>query len=1273
VPQTPSVVPELPIEVETEVGPAGSLKLVPLFKEIAELLENPHAFECPTPDDPATQSDESVECIATTARRPGFGNPMPNLKVFHPCHNVLTGQPLRRRPDGEIDWNQPGFLFDPAEIVAVQPPQPPLNLVSNIPAELRTPIGALVACPAPGLLGDPCRGAPRGSLVVNNPPGNGVRRFYGFGGDGEGPGNSDARIPPHRTVIAKSACNAAGELIDEAGQVVDELEQPVNETHFIKNRRAAEVLGKALFWDMQVGSDGIQACGSCHFHGGVDNRTRNQLNPNTNGGDMALSVRGPGTPQNTNGIDVVPADFPFHKRVNADVVGDGMNPAIVVSDSNDVMSSMGVSRFTQFTDVVVGSNATAFGSPVRGVRPLLPDLGTPVADPVPVMQGNRRIEPRNTPTFHSAAFNFDNFWDGRARHDYNGGSVFGPSDPFFHVHVSCAGALRPLAAPLEAELEPDPRPLCDWTEAGGNYLGATEGEEPVPVRIRFSSLASQAMGPPLSDFEMAFAGRNWPKIGKKLLQGSADPTDNRKVTPLANQLVDPSDSRLGPWSNQGGARCVALGRPTAVRKPGLCTTYQELVQAAFRDELWRHPAARGHFIGTAVPMNAACDPGEQVEEGETPTCDPFDGYVLARAAGPAARLNTNSFNLMEANFSLFFGLAVQAYEQLTIPDDTPWDRFNDANPGLGNGVAQPGEQGTLPPSVIRELVTGSPTGNLVPVRGFGSDELFGFDIFAGGNLTAALPVGSRRNPAGFGSNPFLRTARCMLCHLGPEQSDHTNNVNAGLLQSGTEQEFPFPQNAPEPTGILRLVTGFSLAEELEENAQDGVEVENRNFQSLDTNLTPSDNAVVAPASATAFQDNGIYNIGLRPTGDDILRGGDDPFGFPLSLAALALKNLGGAAFEPCDTETEWLADPSSCSMTVPDPSIPGFGLYDTIGAGVPFPGTTHEQSSINPGLGLEPASPMLPEYLAEWVNNLPAGEANPLIDELAFAPNTVTKTPVAEYGEILFGADQHCGVFDTAAFGSGAPNFGWGPLCPNSQTGVPTNMGLGDPTEYVPGSLVAPMNGTWPFPNRVARDGAAKVPQLRNVELTGPYFHTGSYLTLRQVIDFYMRGGDFPLTNAEDRDPNLVDVNRQAFGFGATEGLDPAFLDGIPDTMSQYGAMPDTDHASTPEPRNATPEQAKEALVSFLLALTDERVAHRRAPFDQPEIFVPIDGTAPENIGGRALLVRLSGAPCAPGSTGPCFQQVPATGRAGQAARLLPFLGISRASTGGPNNDHFDR
>src|SRR6185503_5340710 len=36
---------------------------------------------------------------------------------------------------------------------------------------------------------------------------------------------------------------------------------------------------------------------------------------------------------------------------------------------------------------------------------------------------------------------------------------------------------------------------------------------------------------------------------------------------------------------------------------------------------------------------------------------------------------------------------------------------------------------------------------------------------------------------------------------------------------------------------------------------------------------------------------------------------------------------------------------------------------------------------------------------------------------------------------------------------------------------------------------------------------AFKTPTIRNVELTAPYMHDGSLATLRDVIDFYNRGG----------------------------------------------------------------------------------------------------------------------------------------------------------------------
>src|SRR5690606_15858924 len=55
--------------------------------------------------------------------------------------------------------------------------------------------------------------------------------------------------------------------------------EPSNLHEFVKNDAQAIALGKALFWDMQVGSDGVQACATCHFRAGADPRSKNQVHP----------------------------------------------------------------------------------------------------------------------------------------------------------------------------------------------------------------------------------------------------------------------------------------------------------------------------------------------------------------------------------------------------------------------------------------------------------------------------------------------------------------------------------------------------------------------------------------------------------------------------------------------------------------------------------------------------------------------------------------------------------------------------------------------------------------------------------------------------------------------------------------------------------------------------------------------------------------------------------------------------------------------------------
>src|SRR5260370_39454677 len=37
---------------------------------------------------------------------------------------------------------------------------------------------------------------------------------------------------------------------------------------YVRDRQGPLVVGKSLFWGMQVGSDGRTACGTCHLHAG---------------------------------------------------------------------------------------------------------------------------------------------------------------------------------------------------------------------------------------------------------------------------------------------------------------------------------------------------------------------------------------------------------------------------------------------------------------------------------------------------------------------------------------------------------------------------------------------------------------------------------------------------------------------------------------------------------------------------------------------------------------------------------------------------------------------------------------------------------------------------------------------------------------------------------------------------------------------------------------------------------------------------------------------
>ncbi|WP_437595017.1 cytochrome-c peroxidase [Sorangium sp. So ce1000] len=603
--------------------------------------------------------------------------------------------------------------------------------------------------------------------------------------------------------------------------------EPSDLSRYVKSREKAVALGKALFWDMQAGSDGV-ACATCHFHAGADHRKRNQLSPGLANQDPerrgrfeAMRSGGRGGPNYALRAD----DWPLFRRA-----APGESASNILGQTDDVVSSQGVFH-ARFNAIVPGSE--------KEDCTLLPDIFQ--VDGVNV----RRAEPRQTPTVINAVFNYRNFWDGRANHHFNGVNPFGPRDPDAAVHAVRDGVLV--------------RETVDLDNA---------------------SLASQAVGPALSPFEMSCEGRTFADIAAKLLQ----------LTPLAGQGVDPTDSVLG-----------ALRHPSG---QGLASSYRELIEGAFEDAYWS---------------------ADQRVDGRP---------------------------LVEANFSLFWGIAIQLYEATLVSDDTRFDRFAEGD-----------------------------------TAALSDEERAGLALFEG-------------------------KAKCINCHHGPEFTSAATRMEAA---------------AQEGRLIKRMRMG------------DG---------------------------GAAAYDRGFYNIGVRPTEEDIGLGGLDPFGHPLSYTRQ--------------------------------------GKLLAAGEGVPDP------------FRIDPAS----------------FEVNP-----------------------------------------GAPL---------------------DPGE------------------RDVVDGAFKVPTLRNVALTGPYFHNGGALTLAQVVEFYNRGG-----------------GRSARESGDTTGFGPN-LTNLDPNIGPLGLTDDE----------------KKALVSFLEALTDERVRFEMAPFDHPQLFV-VDGhfwnewTVVDDGTGRALEK---------------IKEIPAVGAAGRGAKDLPGL-----------------
>lgn len=334
---------------------------------------------------------------------------------------------------------------------------------------------------------------------------------------------------------------------------------PANLGDFVKDETALLKLGKALFWDMQLGSDGIQSCASCHFHAGADNRAKNQISPGllATPKDTGFSTLLGGGPN----YQLTAADFPFRKLSNPNCRVDAVisaqcpdGPSTLLSDTNDVASSQGV-----------------FSSELKGTT--VPGQATEIVRSIPDPEGFqiaginvRRVEPRNTPTVINAIFNKLQFWDGRAKEIFNGVNIHGAADTNAFVYRA-----------------PQPNTLTQ-----------------VQIQLDNSSLASLVTGPPLSVFEMSADGRTHADIGSKFLRRAGGKLTTMR--PLAKQLVHLQDSVLGDDS-----RSPQLGLKTP--------SYDDLIKQSFKQEWWKsnniiqvnpdgtHTILHQRAVGQLLPEN----------------------------------------------------------------------------------------------------------------------------------------------------------------------------------------------------------------------------------------------------------------------------------------------------------------------------------------------------------------------------------------------------------------------------------------------------------------------------------------------------------------------------------------------------------------------------------------------------------------------------------------------------------------------------------------------
>ena len=589
---------------------------------------------------------------------------------------------------------------------------------------------------------------------------------------------------------------------------------------FVTDVDEAVALGKALFWDMQLGSDyGLKsvdgktlgtACASCHYRFGADTRDRNTFAIAYQAWDKFILGRDIAPAEDEEG----PAD-PFTQR-QIPFTPDG-ETAIESKRftkwglgllQHELVGSQGIQKrlFTGFGDSGV-ETYSSIGRPAWGY---LAHNMFGQGD-----KSTRQVTRRNSPSVINSVFNDRQFHDGRAESTFNGFSIFGDFDKRIILK--------------KAMLDPD---------------GKLLSYHPVSVALVNASLASQAVGPVVNDVEMSYSGRTFHDIAMRLLCAQ----------PLACQITDTTDSLLRRYVRQEivqkpdeAACCTTLPGLYDPSRPGTPLTYRDWIKKAFRKEWWensrpltREPSlvsrlenAKAYFqkVLAKVPfndqellmINQIIDnqglryPAERIllyletfskTHPDSTEAKSKEFTELLHAAqgwagieGEILPLRTSIYDLedlrerrltldeqlstrpicglegemlpqddlMVNNFSLYFGIAVMLYESTLISNDSPFDQMLRGNPA---GVEELWQQTTANSGVIRlEPQPGTDRPKVVPEEPNSDDVVRKVKLDKRPTLNAP-PVLDATGMFQRGLRVFVRN--CAECHEPPFFTSATN-------------------------------------------------------------------------------------------------------------------------------------------------------------------------------------------------------------------------------------------------------------------------------------------------------------------------------------------------------------------------------------------------------------------------------------------------------------------------------------------------------------------